>query len=82
MEEVQEVVVKVLMGFEKRSRVYIEKEKKFIVYYEVGYVIVCIMIFDFEFVYEVLIILRGYVGGYIMYFLKEDKFYVLKFDMM
>jgi len=82
MEEVQEAVAKVLMGPEKRSRVYTEKEKKLTAYHEAGHAIVRTMIPDAEPVHEVSIIPRGYAGGYTMYLPKEDKFYASKSDMM
>uniref|UniRef100_A0A7C5V2M5 ATP-dependent zinc metalloprotease FtsH n=1 Tax=Caldicellulosiruptor owensensis TaxID=55205 RepID=A0A7C5V2M5_9FIRM len=82
MEEVQEAVAKVLMGPEKRSRVYTEKEKKLTAYHEAGHAIVRTMIPDSEPVHEVSIIPRGYAGGYTMYLPKEDKFYASKSDMM
>jgi len=82
MEEIQEAVAKVLMGPEKRSRVYTEKEKKLTAYHEAGHAIVRTMIPDAEPVHEVSIIPRGYAGGYTMYLPKEDKFYASKSDMM
>ncbi|WAM33515.1 ATP-dependent zinc metalloprotease FtsH [Caldicellulosiruptor morganii] len=82
MEEIQEAVAKVLMGPEKRSRVYTEKEKKLTAYHEAGHAIVRTMMPDAEPVHEVSIIPRGYAGGYTMYLPKEDKFYASKSDMM
>jgi len=81
MEEVQEAVTKVIMGPEKRSRVYTDKEKKLTAYHEAGHAIVRTMIPDSEPVHEVSIIPRGYAGGYTMYLPKEDKFYTSKSDM-
>lgn len=82
MEEIQEAVAKVLMGPEKRSRVYTEKEKKLTAYHEAGHAIVRTMVPDAEPVHEVSIIPRGYAGGYTMYLPKEDRFYASKSDMM
>ncbi|MEZ0537682.1 ATP-dependent zinc metalloprotease FtsH [Caldicellulosiruptoraceae bacterium PP1] len=82
MEEIQEAVTKVLMGPEKKSRVYTEKEKKLTAYHEAGHAIVRTMMPDTEPVHEVSIIPRGYAGGYTMYLPKEDKFYSSKSDMI
>lgn len=81
MEEMEEVIIRVIVGLEKKSRVIIEYDKKLIVYYEVGYVVVMKLFLNCDLVYEISIIFRGRVGGYIMYFFKEDIFYIFKFKL-
>lgn len=74
MVEFEKVKDKILMGVECKSMVMLEKEKLNMLYYEVGYVIVGCMVFDYDLVYKVSVIFCGCVLGVIMYLLEEDKY--------
>lgn len=43
-----------------------------VVYYEVGYIIVGLVLLNVCVVYKVIIVLCGCVGGYMIVFFKED----------
>lgn len=45
MEIIEEVIIKVIVGVVKKLKVISEKERRFIVYYEGGYV-VCVYVFE------------------------------------
>lgn len=70
------------MGFERKLKVVLEDEKKMVVYYEVGYGIVGYIIGGGDRVYKIIMILRGFVGGYILLFLEEEKSFYLKKYML
>lgn len=56
-----------VVGLEKRSWVLSDCEKKIVVYYEVGYVLVAVLMFGSGKVEKILIVLRGMVVlGYIL----------------
>lgn len=50
MDEVNDVIDWVLVGFEKKNWVMSEKCKILVVYYEVGYVLVGVLMFDYDLV--------------------------------
>lgn len=57
----------VVVGFEKCSCVFFDKECKIVVFYEMGYVLVVVNLEGCDLVYKILIILCGIgVFGYIM----------------
>lgn len=67
MVEFEFVKDKIMMGVECCLMVMFEEIKEFIVYYEVGYVVVGCFVFEYDLVYKVLIIFCGCVLGVIMY---------------
>jgi cell division protease FtsH len=71
MIEFQEAVEKVMMGPERRSRVFTEKEKEIIAYHEAGHALVARMTPGADPVHKVTIIPRGMALGY-AWFLPED----------
>ena len=81
MIDLEEAMVKVMMGPEKRSKVIIEKEKKLTAYHEAGHAIVSRFLENHDTVHQISIIPRGMAGGYTMYKPNEDKSYTSKQEM-
>ena len=81
MQEVEDAMVKVTMGPEKKSRVRSDKENKLTAYHEAGHAVVSKFLPTQDAVHEISIIPRGMAGGYTMYRPDEDKNYVSKSEM-
>lgn len=69
MDEVEDCVI---VGLVKKDCVINKKECEMVVYYEVGYIIVGLVLSCVCVVYKVIIIFCGCVGGYMIVLLKED----------
>lgn len=70
---VEESIEKVLLGPEKRSRVYSKKEKELTAYHEAGHAVVAYYTPDSDPVRKISIISRGFAGGYTLKLPEEDK---------
>lgn len=70
---VEESIEKVILGPEKRSRVYSKKEKELTAYHEAGHAIVAYYTPDSDPVRKISIISRGFAGGYTLKLPEEDK---------
>ena len=81
MAEIQDAMVKVTMGPEKRTRVRSEKEKKLVAYHEAGHAVVSKFLPTQDSVHEISIVPRGMAGGYTMYRPSEDKSFMSKTEM-
>ena len=81
MIDVEEALVKVMMGPEKRSKVVSEKDKRLTAYHEAGHAIVSRFLKNHDTVHQISIIPRGMAGGYTMYKPNEDKTYASKLEM-
>lgn len=81
LEDIEEAMVKVMMGPEKRSKIISDKEKKLTAYHEAGHAVVSKFLPNFETVHQISIIPRGMAGGYTMYKPNEDKNYSSKSEM-
>ena len=81
MIDLEEALVKVMMGPEKRSKVISEKDKKLTAYHEAGHAIVSRFLENHDTVHQISIIPRGMAGGYTMYKPNEDKTYASKLEM-
>ena len=81
MIDVEEALVKVMMGPEKRSKVISDKDKKLTAYHEAGHAIVSRFLKNHDTVHQISIIPRGMAGGYTMYKPNEDKTYASKLEM-
>ncbi len=79
--DVEEAMVKVMMGPEKKSKVISEKEKKLTAYHEAGHAVVARCLPNHDDIHEISIIPRGMAGGYTMYKPNEDKSYASKSEM-
>lgn len=73
MDDVEEAMVKVMMGPEKKSKVISEKERKLTAYHEAGHAVVSRFLPTHDTVHQISIIPRGMAGGYTMYKPNEDK---------
>ena len=81
MTEVNESVVKVMMGPEKKSRTITEKDKKLTAYHEAGHAVVRRFLPHLSPVHEISIVPRGMAGGYTMWLPSDDKSYVSRNEM-
>ncbi len=79
--DVEEALVKVMMGPEKRSKVISDKERKLTAYHEAGHAVVARFLPTHDDIHEISIIPRGMAGGYTMYKPNEDKSYASKSEM-
>ena len=81
MDDLEDAMVKVLMGPEKKSKVISDKDKKLVAYHEGGHAVVSRFLPNAEPVHQVSIIPRGMAGGYTMYKNTEDKSFMSKSEM-
>jgi len=81
MEEIEDAMVKVTMGPEKKSRVISEKEKKLVAFHEAGHAVASKFLPTQDDVHQISIIPRGMAGGYTMYRPSEDKQFMSKSEM-
>lgn len=70
---VEESIEKVLLGPEKKSRVYSKKEKELTAYHEAGHAVVAYYTPDSDPVRKISIIARGFAGGYTLKLPETDK---------
>ena len=81
MPEIEDAMVKVTMGPEKKTRVRSEKEKKLVAYHEAGHAVVSRYLPTQDKVHQISIVPRGMAGGYTMYRPSEDKSFMSKSEM-
>ena len=81
MQEIEEAMVKVTMGPEKKSKVINEKEKKLVAFHEAGHAVVSRFLPTQDNVHQISIVPRGMAGGYTMYRPAEDKSFMSKTEM-
>ena len=79
--EIEDAMVKVTMGPEKRTRVRSDKEKKLVAYHEAGHAVVSRFLPTQDAVHQISIVPRGMAGGYTMYRPTEDKSFMSKSEM-
>ena len=79
--EIEDAMVKVTMGPEKRTRVRSEKDKKITAYHEAGHAVCSKCLPTQDDVHEISIIPRGMAGGYTMYQPSEDKSFISRTEM-
>ena len=79
--DIEEAMIKVSMGPEKKSRVINDKERKLVSYHEAGHAVASAYLTTGEKVHEISIVPRGMAGGYTMYKSSEDKSYISKKEM-
>ena len=82
MREIEDAMVKVTMGPEKRTKVRSEKEKKLVAYHEAGHAVVSKFLPTQDPVHEISIVPRGMAGGYTMYRPTEDKSFMARGEML
>ena len=81
MKEIEDAMVKVTMGPEKKTRVRSEKENKLVAYHEAGHAVVSRYLPTQDKVHQISIVPRGMAGGYTMYRPAEDKSFRSKIEM-
>ena len=82
MQEVEDAMVKVTMGPEKRTRVRSDKEQKLVAFHEAGHAVVSRFLPTQDPVHQISIIPRGMAGGYTMYRPTEDKNFMSRTEMV
>ncbi|MBE5039555.1 ATP-dependent zinc metalloprotease FtsH [Ructibacterium gallinarum] len=82
MLDLEESIMKVIAGPEKKSRQVPERAKKLTAFHEAGHAVVSKMLPTQDRVHQVSIIPRGRAGGYTLSLPKEDTFYHSKTEML
>jgi cell division protease FtsH len=81
MQEVEDAMIKITMGPEKKSRVRNEKENKLVAFHEAGHAVVSHYLPSQNMIHQISIVPRGMAGGYTMYRPDEDKNFMSKVEM-
>ena len=81
MEEIQNALIKIGVGTEKKTRVISEKEKYITAYHEGGHAILFEVLSELDPVHSISIIPTGMAGGYTMPLPGEDRMYMTKMMM-
>ena len=81
MKEIEDAMVKVTMGPEKKTRVRSAKENRLVAYHEAGHAVVSRYLPTQDPVHQISIVPRGMAGGYTMYRPTEDKNFMSKTEM-
>ncbi len=82
MSEIEESVLKVIAGPEKKSKVISRKEKRLTAYHEAGHALVTSLLPSKKQVQQVSIIPRGRMGGFTLTPPEEDKNFDTRNDML
>ena len=82
MTDLEESIMKVVAGPEKKSRKVPERAKKLTAFHEAGHAVVAKMLPTQDRVHQVSIIPRGRAGGYTLSLPKEDSFYSSRTEML
>ena len=81
MKEIEDAMIKVTMGPEKKTRVRSEKENRLVAYHEAGHAVVSRFLETQDPVHQISIVPRGMAGGYTMYRPTEDRSFMSKTAM-
>ena len=81
MPEIEDAMIKVTMGPEKKSRVRSDKENKLVAFHEAGHAVVSRYLPTQDNIHQISIVPRGMAGGYTMYRPDEDKNFMSKTEM-
>ncbi len=81
MKDIEDAMIKVTMGPEKKSKVISEKERKLVAFHEAGHAVVSRFLPTQDQVHQISIVPRGMAGGYTMYRPAEDKSFMSKVEM-
>jgi cell division protease FtsH len=79
--EIEDAMLKVVMGTEKKSHKKTQKALKLTAYHEAGHAIASYYLPTQDPVHQISIISRGMAGGFTMYLPTEDKDFTAKTDM-
>jgi len=80
--DIDEAILKVQMGPEKKSRVISDKERRLTAYHEAGHAVVAHFLGKTDPVHYITIIPRGHAGGFTLFRPQEDKSFKAKSEMM
>jgi len=81
MKDIEDAMIKVTMGPEKKSRVRSDKENRLVAFHEAGHAVVSRFLPTQDTIHQISIIPRGMAGGYTMYRPDEDKNFMSKIEM-
>ena len=81
-EDLEEAMIKVVAGPEKKTRIMSDKAKKLTAYHEAGHALITRLTPNQDPVHQISIIPRGRTGGYTMSLPSEDKFYTSRQEML
>ena len=82
MAEVEEAMIKVIAGPEKKSRVVSEKERRLTAFHEAGHAVVTNALEHTDPVHQISIIPRGMAGGMTIFLPQEDKSFNSQSEML
>lgn len=82
MPEIEEALIKVIAGPEKKSKVVSLKEKKLKAYHEAGHAVIISNLENLDPVHQISIVPRGMAGGMTISLPTEDKSFNSKTEMM
>ena len=80
--ELNESVEKVMLGPERKSRIFSDKEKKITAYHEAGHALVAHLLPNADPVHKISIISRGRAAGYTMKLPMEDRHFKTKSEFI
>ena len=81
MKDIEDAMIKVTMGPEKKTKVISDKERKLVAFHEAGHAVVSKFLPTQDKVHQISIVPRGMAGGYTMYKPTEDKSFMSKTEM-
>ena len=81
MPDIQNAMIKVIAGPEKKSKVVPEHERKLVAYHEAGHAVASSVLDTHDPVHQISIIPRGTTGGMTIYLPQEDKGFNSKKEM-
>ena len=81
MKELEEAMIKVIVGPHKKSKVITDKSKRLTAYHEAGHAVASFHLEGHDEVHQISIIPAGRAGGYTLYLPKEDRDYLSRKDM-
>lgn len=80
--DIEDGSMKVLMGAEKKSRVFSDAEKKLTAYHESGHAVAARVVDPTSPVHKITIVPRGMAGGFTLQVPDEDKMYMSRNEML
>jgi cell division protease FtsH len=81
LNDIEEAVIRVIAGPEKKSKVVSEQDKKLTAYHEAGHAVIQKLLPNADPVHQISIIPRGRAGGYTISLPRQDKFYMSKSEL-
>ncbi len=82
MADLDEAIDRVMMGPAKKSRKYIERERKLVAIHEAGHAVIGLRLKNASVVQKITIVPRGQAGGYNLMMPKEETYYATKSELV